>query len=120
MYLWRAVNCARYSSVCLGKDSLDDNGCCQHIQGCSRLDDQDSPQTRARPKLPNILHCLKHGSRLGWLIDPDERSVLVYPPGQQPELLQERGRTTRSRPSSTAAANGEGFVWMVEVRGEVS
>jgi len=29
----------------------------------------------------NILHCLKHGSRLGWLIDPDERSVLVYPPG---------------------------------------
>jgi len=39
----------------------------------------------------NILHCLKHGSRLGWLIDPDERSVLVYPPGQQPELLQEPG-----------------------------
>ncbi|MBW4546762.1 MAG: Uma2 family endonuclease [Symplocastrum torsivum CPER-KK1] len=29
------------------------------------------------------------GSRLGWLIDPDERSVLVYPLGQQPELLRE-------------------------------
>lgn len=37
----------------------------------------------------NILHCLNHGSRLGWLIDPDERSLLVYPPGQQPELLEE-------------------------------
>ena len=37
----------------------------------------------------NILHCLNHGSRLGWLIAPDERSVLVYPPGQQPELLEE-------------------------------
>ncbi len=37
----------------------------------------------------NILHCLRQGSRLGWLIDPDERSVLIYPPGQQPELLQE-------------------------------
>lgn len=36
----------------------------------------------------NILHCLKHGSQLGWLIDPDERSVLLYPPKQQPELLQ--------------------------------
>jgi len=23
------------------------------------------------------------------LIDPDQRSVLVYPPGQQPELLDE-------------------------------
>ncbi|MEH1844249.1 MAG: Uma2 family endonuclease [Nostoc sp.] len=37
----------------------------------------------------NILHCLKHGSPLGWLIDPGDRSVLVYPPKQQPELLQE-------------------------------
>lgn len=35
------------------------------------------------------MHCLKYGSRFGWLIDPDERSVLVYPPKQQPELLQE-------------------------------
>jgi len=78
--------------------------CCQHIQGCSRLDDQILSQTRARPITGNILHCLKHGSRLGWLIDPDERSVLVYPPGQ--ELLQEPD-VTRSRPSSTAAANGE-------------
>jgi Uma2 family endonuclease len=35
-----------------------------------------------------ILHCLEHGSSLGWLIDPDERAVLVYPPGQQPQFLQ--------------------------------
>lgn len=48
----------------------------------------DQSQTKVTGK---ILHCLKHGSRLGWLIDPDERSVLVYPPGQQPELLQEPG-----------------------------
>jgi Uma2 family endonuclease len=26
---------------------------------------------------------------MGWLIDPDERSLLVYPSGQQPEFLQE-------------------------------
>ncbi len=37
----------------------------------------------------NIIHCLNHGSLLGWLLDPEERSVLVYPPGKQPELLQE-------------------------------
>ncbi|BAY07816.1 hypothetical protein NIES2098_09380 [Calothrix sp. NIES-2098] len=36
----------------------------------------------------NILHCLKYGTSLGWLIDPEEKSVLVYPQKQQPELLQ--------------------------------
>ncbi|MCC5625120.1 Uma2 family endonuclease, partial [Nostoc sp. CHAB 5715] len=34
------------------------------------------------------LHCLKHGSRLGWLIDPDDFSILVFLPEQQPVLLQ--------------------------------
>lgn len=48
-----------------------------------------SPDQSQTKVTGNILHCLKHGSRLGWLIDPDERSVLVYPPEQQPELLQE-------------------------------
>ncbi len=36
----------------------------------------------------NILHCLNHGSGCGWLIDPESRSVLVYPSNKQPELLQ--------------------------------
>jgi Uma2 family endonuclease len=36
----------------------------------------------------NILHCLNHGSSMGWLIDPESRSVLVYPLNKQPELLQ--------------------------------
>jgi Uma2 family endonuclease len=35
----------------------------------------------------NILHCLRFGSRLGWLLDPAERSVLIYPPDRPPELL---------------------------------
>ncbi|MEH1779353.1 MAG: Uma2 family endonuclease [Nostoc sp.] len=48
-----------------------------------------SPEQSQTKVTGNILHCLKHGSRFGWLIDPDERSVLVYPPKQQPELLQE-------------------------------
>jgi Uma2 family endonuclease len=26
---------------------------------------------------------------MGWLLDPDERSLLVFPPRQQPELLQD-------------------------------
>lgn len=35
----------------------------------------------------NILHCLDGGSKLGWLIDPKEKSVLVYPAKQQTRLL---------------------------------
>ncbi|TAF56535.1 MAG: Uma2 family endonuclease [Oscillatoriales cyanobacterium] len=30
----------------------------------------------------NILTCLDHGSELGWLIDPEERAVLVFLPGE--------------------------------------
>ncbi|MEH2235536.1 Uma2 family endonuclease [Nostoc sp.] len=48
-----------------------------------------SPDQSQTKVTGNILHCLKHGSRFGWLIDPGDRSVLVYPPKQQPELLQE-------------------------------
>ncbi|MEH2058413.1 MAG: Uma2 family endonuclease [Nostoc sp.] len=35
----------------------------------------------------NILHCLRNGSQLGWLIDPSERSILVYQPNSLPDLL---------------------------------
>lgn len=48
-----------------------------------------SPDQSQTKVTGNILHCLKHGSRLGWLIDPDERSVLIYPAMQQPILLQD-------------------------------
>ena len=37
----------------------------------------------------NILHCLEYGCQLGWLIDPRDRSVLVYYPSHQPILCKE-------------------------------
>lgn len=48
-----------------------------------------SPDQSPTKVTGNILHCLKHGCQMGWLIDPDERSILIYPAGQQPEFLQE-------------------------------
>jgi Uma2 family endonuclease len=36
----------------------------------------------------NILHCLKHGTQLGWLIDPQEQSIIVYFPRQQPAFFE--------------------------------
>ena len=46
----------------------------------------DQNQTKVTGK---ILHALNHGSQMGWLIDPETESVLVYPPQQQPQLLEE-------------------------------
>lgn len=36
----------------------------------------------------NILHCLSHGTSLGWLIDPEEYNILIYPHHQQPIFLE--------------------------------
>ncbi|UFP94828.1 Uma2 family endonuclease [Gloeobacter morelensis] len=46
-----------------------------------------SPEQSQTRVTGNILHCLEHGCQMGWLVDPAERSVLVYPPGRQPMLL---------------------------------
>jgi Uma2 family endonuclease len=45
-----------------------------------------SPDQSANRVTGNILHCLKHGCLLGWLIDPGDRSILLLQPNRQPEL----------------------------------
>ncbi|MBD2104485.1 Uma2 family endonuclease [Leptolyngbya sp. FACHB-261] len=47
-----------------------------------------SPEQSSNQVTGNILHCLKHGCQLGWLIDPNDRSILSFLPNQQPELCQ--------------------------------
>lgn len=51
-----------------------------------------SPDQSSNRVTGNILHCLQHGCQLGWLIDPDDRSVLVFPPNQSPILCRESDR----------------------------
>jgi Uma2 family endonuclease len=46
-----------------------------------------SPDQSANRVTGNILHSLTNGCQLGWLIDPDDRSILVFRSQQQPELL---------------------------------
>lgn len=36
-----------------------------------------------------LLHCLNHGTQMGWLIDPFEQTVFVYLPGQQPQVFDQ-------------------------------
>jgi Uma2 family endonuclease len=48
-----------------------------------------SPEQNSIKVTGKILHALNHSSQMGWLIDPETESVLVYPPQQQPQLLEE-------------------------------
>jgi Uma2 family endonuclease len=44
-----------------------------------------SPDQNQTKVTKNILHCLKHGTQMGWLIDPGEKTVFVYCPKQETE-----------------------------------
>ncbi|MBD2082055.1 Uma2 family endonuclease [Leptolyngbya sp. FACHB-17] len=48
-----------------------------------------SPDQNQSNVTANILHCLKFGCQMGWLIDPKIKSVFAYPSGQQPDFIQE-------------------------------
>ena len=46
----------------------------------------DQSQTRVTK---NILHCLKHGTEMGWLIYPSEKTVFIYRPKQEIEVFDD-------------------------------
>ena len=75
-----------------------------------------SPDQSQTKVTRNILHCLDHGTQLGWLIDPSEQSVLVYFPQQKPAFL---AATTDILPVPQFAhvfqlTLGELFAWLLE------
>jgi len=48
-----------------------------------------SPEQSQTKVTKNILHCLKNGTQMGWLIDPDEQAVFVHRSGQETEVFDE-------------------------------
>ncbi len=48
-----------------------------------------SPDQSQTKVTKNILHCLKYETQIGWLIDPDERSVFVYLPDRPTEVFDQ-------------------------------
>ncbi|MEH2268903.1 MAG: Uma2 family endonuclease [Nostoc sp.] len=48
-----------------------------------------SPDQSQTKVTKNILHCLKYGTQMGWLIDPKEQSVFVYLPDQPTTFYEE-------------------------------
>ena len=75
-----------------------------------------SPDQRHSRVTGNILHCLDNGTKLGWLIDPQEPSVLVYFPKQQPAFFEDANNVL---PVPDFAQDfkltlGELFGWLLE------
>lgn len=50
-----------------------------------------SPDQSQTKVTKNILHCLKYGTQMGWLIDPGEQSVFVYLPDRSIAFYDEAG-----------------------------
>ncbi len=48
-----------------------------------------SPEQSQTKVTKNILHCLKYGTQMGWLIDPDEQTVFVYRSKQETEVFDD-------------------------------
>lgn len=47
-----------------------------------------SPEQSQTKVLGKLLHCSQHGSELGWLVDPEDESILIVFPEQRVQLLQ--------------------------------
>ena len=47
-----------------------------------------SPGQSSTRIINNILFCLNQGTKLGWFIDPQERLIIIFRPGVQPEVKE--------------------------------
>lgn len=75
-----------------------------------------SPDQSVTKVTKNILHCLKHETQMGWLIDPDEQTVFVYLPKQQTEVFDEPEELlpVPSFASELQLTVGDLFGWLLE------
>jgi len=73
-----------------------------------------SPEQSQTKVTKNILHCLRYGAQMGWLIDPVEKTVFVYSPKQEIQVFDE---PTAKLPIPFALLElslGDLFGWLLE------
>jgi Uma2 family endonuclease len=72
----------------------------------------DQSQTKVTK---NILHCLRHGTQMGWLIDPVEQTVFVYYPKQEIEVFDQPNELlpVPSFASELSLTINDLFAWLV-------
>lgn len=47
-----------------------------------------SPKQQATRVIDNLLHYLQYGCQLGWLLDPDDYSVLIFTPQRELQICR--------------------------------
>ncbi|MFY7802662.1 MAG: Uma2 family endonuclease [Limnoraphis robusta] len=75
-----------------------------------------SPDQSQTKVTKNILHCLKYKTQMGWLIDPDEKTVFVYLPEQKIEVYDqsEIALPVPSFANQIQLTIEEVFAWLLE------
>ncbi len=75
-----------------------------------------SPDQSQTKVVRNILHCLAHGTQMGWLIDPEEKLVFVYFADHTIAVFEEPGDRLPVPPfaESFNLTVGEMFGWLSE------
>ena len=75
-----------------------------------------SPDQSSTKVIKKILHSLKHETQMGWLIDPNEQTIFVYQPKQQPEVFDEPEQQlpVPSFASELKLTVGDIFNWLLE------
>jgi Uma2 family endonuclease len=75
-----------------------------------------SPRQSQTKVVRNILHCIKHGTQMGWLLDPAEKLVFVYFADRRIVLFEvERDRLPMPDfAESFSLTVGELFSWLSE------
>lgn len=71
-----------------------------------------SPAQKATRVIDNLLHCIKHGSQLGWMIDPDDYSVLILAPQQEPIVCRGNNPLTVLDGVQLALTAEQVFAWL--------
>jgi Uma2 family endonuclease len=75
-----------------------------------------SPEQSQTKVTKNILHCLNYGTQMGWLIDPEEKTVFIYLPGEQ-TLVFEQGEQQVPLPSFASEIHltvADLFGWLLD------
>jgi Uma2 family endonuclease len=75
-----------------------------------------SPDQRHTKVVKNIVHCLKHGAAMGWLIDPEDCTVFIYNPNGTMEIFDEPEARLPVPEFARAIALtiGDVFSWLVK------
>lgn len=71
-----------------------------------------SPGQNQTKVTANILYCLRHGTQLGWLIDPAARAVIIYQPKCLPEVLTEEDSLPMLNELTIALTVNQVFGWL--------